>query len=230
MDKIRFYIGKEHTAILEVDDPDGLDDATVILSVIRYAGDETVLLRKTGVVTDPDPSPPEPAPVDPCYVEFTFDIMDTIGMVVGAYRYFITVFHSNGSYVTNEGFFELLAHEPTERPTLPGVTVVHCTATFTDASGAPVPQKVIVSVVDVAQVAAGVIAPTGTTVHESLRNGTIDIPLVVGLRIRVAIEGTKLIREFVVPNTDFDLLSALSAATDMFTVQSLPSLLPRRTL
>jgi hypothetical protein len=64
-------------------------------------------------------------------------------------------------------------------------------------------------------------------------NGFLAIPLTVGQTVRVAIDGTAVVREFVVPgppNSLFDLLQAIATANDPFTVQVPPPFLTRRSL
>ena len=61
--------------------------------------------------------------------------------------------------------------------------------------------------------------------------GFLQLPLVQGVTVRVAIEGTTYVREFVVPATaSFDLLQVMAAAPDPFTIQVPAPFLIRRSL
>lgn len=61
--------------------------------------------------------------------------------------------------------------------------------------------------------------------------GFVQFSLIRGATVRVGIEGTSYIREFVVPNAPtFDLLTVMATATDPFTVQTTPPLLTRRSI
>lgn len=105
------------------------------------------------------------------------------------------------------------------------------TATFVDVQGFPAQRTVIIAPADgtpqsVNGYALGEVA-TKTFVSDS--TGFLAVPLVRGTKLRVAIEGTTLVREIVVPNaTQFDLLSVMATAPDAFTIQTAPSLLTRR--
>ena len=62
-------------------------------------------------------------------------------------------------------------------------------------------------------------------------NGFIQAMLLRGAHVRVAIEGTTLVRSFQVPNApSFDIMQVLSTAPDQFAVQSVPPLSTRRSL
>lgn len=59
--------------------------------------------------------------------------------------------------------------------------------------------------------------------------GFLYVPLVQGARVRIAIEGTAYVREIVVPAAaSFDILQAMAAAPDPFSVQVPPPFLIRR--
>jgi len=61
--------------------------------------------------------------------------------------------------------------------------------------------------------------------------GLVQVSLVKGATVRVAIEGSAMVREFVVPNSDsFNLLTAMTSAPDPFTVQVTVPMLTRRSL
>jgi len=62
-------------------------------------------------------------------------------------------------------------------------------------------------------------------------SGHAEVPLVKGTRWKVIFEGTSFVREFVVPDADFDLLALLAAAPDPFKIVELQfPAAPRRTI
>lgn len=114
--------------------------------------------------------------------------------------------------------------------------IAWATATFIDATGQPARRTVIVaSAAAPTEVGSPplVVGSETPNLFTADVNGFLAIPLVVGQTVRVAIDGTALVREFVVPgpaNSLFDLLQALATATDPFTVQVPPPFLTRRSL
>jgi hypothetical protein len=61
--------------------------------------------------------------------------------------------------------------------------------------------------------------------------GFLAVPLVQGAKMRIAIEGTSIVRDITVPAAPtFDIMQALSAAPDQFSVQTVAPLLTRRSL
>lgn len=113
-----------------------------------------------------------------------------------------------------------------------GVDVSIATAYFVGLDGRPKPTSVII-VSDRPPTIVGSVAvgDDHARVYSSDANGFLQIPLVQGTVIRVAIEGTAYVREITVPNTGtFDLLAAMSTAPDPFTVQAPPPYLIRRSI
>lgn len=104
------------------------------------------------------------------------------------------------------------------------------TATFVGMDGRPTQQSVLIAPVSAPMSVSGVVAGSDrSTVFTTDENGQLQVPLVRGLRVRVGIEGTSFVREFVVPDQpNFDLLQVMSAAPDTFTVQPTAPLLTRR--
>jgi hypothetical protein len=106
------------------------------------------------------------------------------------------------------------------------------TAQFADFQGRPI-QRTMVIVADLGPMAIsgmGVGQPAPLVVSSD-DNGYLQVELVQGMRVRVAIEGTAYVREITVPNTaTFDLLSAMASAPDPFTIQVPPPFLIRRTV
>jgi hypothetical protein len=58
--------------------------------------------------------------------------------------------------------------------------------------------------------------------YETDESGFLQVQLIQGLQIRVAIEGTSYVRQITVPSSvsTFDLLAAMAAAPDQFTIQT----------
>lgn len=106
------------------------------------------------------------------------------------------------------------------------------TATFVSADGRAVHRKVVVTSDGQIESLHGFsVGSDRPEVYESDDNGFIQVPLVRGARVRVAIEGTYLVREFVVPDVaTADLLSVLSDTPDPFSVQQTPAHLNRRSI
>jgi hypothetical protein len=68
-------------------------------------------------------------------------------------------------------------------------------------------------------------------VYESDAAGYLAFPILRGARIRVALEGTSLVRLITVPDAEtFDLLQAMKEAPDPYSVQTVAPLLSRRSL
>jgi hypothetical protein len=114
--------------------------------------------------------------------------------------------------------------------------IAWATATFIDATGQPAQRTVIIasaaSPTEVGSPPLVVGSETPLTFTADV-NGFLAIPLAVGQTVRAAIDGTALVREFVVPgpaNSQFDLLQAIATAPDPFTVQVPPPFLTRRSL
>lgn len=103
-------------------------------------------------------------------------------------------------------------------------------ATFIDVSGTPTKASIIVAN-DGAMVNGNVVFGPRPMVFEADEQGYVQVPLLRGAKVVIAIEGTGVVRTITVPNTQiFDLMGALAEAPDMFTVQSTPALLTRRSL
>ncbi len=105
-------------------------------------------------------------------------------------------------------------------------------ATFVSLDGQPRKTKLVIALDQNPSSVSGMILTSGQPlVIESDALGFIQFTLIRGASVRVAIEGTYFVREFVVPNTaSFDLITVMAAAPDVFTVQTVPPFLIRRTL
>jgi hypothetical protein len=104
------------------------------------------------------------------------------------------------------------------------------TARFIGVDGRPVKTTVLISPETDSKTFAGFTQSSGVVLSiESDDTGFWSYHLLQGARVRAAIEGTNLIRTFIVPSTaSFDLLQAMSEVADPFTVQSPQPLLTRR--
>lgn len=101
-----------------------------------------------------------------------------------------------------------------------------------EVDGRPAQRKVLVSQVNGPHIADGVAYGSDVVLEFTPDStGFLAIPLVRGARIRVAIEGTFFVREFVVPDAvSFDLLQVMGDTADNYTVQEVPPLLTRRSV
>lgn len=111
-----------------------------------------------------------------------------------------------------------------------GAQLSVATARFTTLDGRPARRKMIFAVESQTEVGDFSIGQDTLSV-ESDENGYLQIPLVQGAVVRVAIEGTSIVRTITVPSTpSFNVLQAVADAPDEFTVQTVPPLLTRRSI
>ncbi len=135
-----------------------------------------------------------------------------------------------------DGVNPISVFSPPQQGNIPPLVanVAFATATFIDASGRPVVRTVIVvsSAIPTEVGSPPLIVGSETPlIFQSDANGFLQFPLVVGSVVRVAIDGSALVREFTVPGSpgsSFDLLTVMAAAPDPFTVQVPPPFLTRR--
>jgi hypothetical protein len=148
--------------------------------------------------------------------------------IVGSPDYFYEWrFSANGSLPISNFSDPVSGQTP---PLIASGSLSVLTAQFVDIEGRPKKTKIIVSMEGPgpASLAGYAVGGTETKVYESDEFGFLAVPFVRGAQLRVAIEGTPLIRSFTVPNAStFDLLTTLAAATDPFTPQVVPPLLTR---
>lgn len=107
-----------------------------------------------------------------------------------------------------------------------------CSTTFVGLDGRPIQAKVIVVGDQNPTLAFSYsVSNFQPLIFTSGTDGFLQFTLVRNTRVRVAIEGTAFVREFVVPNAaSFDLLTVMAAAPDPFTVQVPPPFLVRRSI
>ncbi len=119
-----------------------------------------------------------------------------------------------------------------EAPLISGGQLSVCSTTFVDLTGHPIKTKVIVVSDQNPSLVSGLsLTSQQPLIFTSGDDGFIQFTLVRGAKVRVAIEGTAFVREFVVPNAaSFDLLTVMTAAPDPFTVQVPPPFLVRRNI
>lgn len=117
-------------------------------------------------------------------------------------------------------------------PPLSGVPISVATALFVGLDGKVQKRRIVVVSDRPPSVISG--AAVGNelpVVVDSDDLGFLQIPLVQGAVVRVAIEGTTYVREFTVPTTpSFDLLAVMAAAPDPFTIQVPAPFLIRRNI
>jgi hypothetical protein len=117
-------------------------------------------------------------------------------------------------------------------PPLSGIPVSVGTALFVGLDGKPQKRRiVVVSDRPPASISGAAVGNELPLIVDSDDSGFLQVPLVQGAVVRVAIEGTAYVREFTVPATDsFDLLSVMASAPDPFTIQVPAPFLIRRNL
>jgi hypothetical protein len=104
-------------------------------------------------------------------------------------------------------------------------------AVFVAPNGRAQKRTVLVSASSVQKIGNVILSPDVTLTVESDDAGFCQIPLVRGMKVTMAIEGTTLVRELTVPDTQvFDIIDALTSAPNQFTVQAPVPLLTRRSL
>lgn len=106
------------------------------------------------------------------------------------------------------------------------------TAKFYGADGKPKKTRILVVTDSVPQGLSGVFVVRDQPIPiDSGDDGFLQLTVIRGAKIRVAIEGTAYVREFVVPDAaSFDLLTVMATAVDPFTVQTTPPVLNRRSI
>jgi hypothetical protein len=195
--------------------------AVAVLGIKQNASEEPLRLRLVGEIVD--------GPAG--QLRFTFSPLQTAALQAGAYLFDIQVTKPGGVVDTPFDGFVIVSEDITqELPPLSDISLSKATARFVGPDGVPVRQRVIVGMPLVAKSGNyGVVGGT-SRVYEADVTGSLEIPLVRGTTVRVALEGTSFVREFVVPDSDFDLLSVMASAPDPFTVQAQAPFLTRRSL
>jgi hypothetical protein len=112
---------------------------------------------------------------------------------------------------------------------LTGVLISFGTARFAGSDGMSSPGQIIVA--NMTLYAQGMLLPGTSKAYAADEQGFVAIPLVQGATVRIAVDGTYLVRDIVVPSTpSFDIMQALTDAPDAYSVQTVPPLLTRRSL
>lgn len=112
---------------------------------------------------------------------------------------------------------------------LSGVPLSIATARFADVDGSPLRTAVLVASEGAQKIAGYTMGTQATKTFMADEDGMLQIPMVQGSRVRVAVEGTLIVRTFTVPSTPtFDLMQVLSDTPDAFTVQTVAPMLTRR--
>lgn len=106
------------------------------------------------------------------------------------------------------------------------------TAYFYGPDGRPSKTRVIVAVDSTPQnIGGNFVSSSQPLLFDTDVDGFLQMTLMRGVKLRVAVEGTAFIRDFVVPNApSFDLLTVMASAVDTFQVQTSPALLTRRSI
>ena len=233
--KISFNKGTTQTRVIVVRQPDpahsgqfipvDVTGSVVFLSVRRHVGDSNYILKKTCTILD--------GPNGRVQVDFL--PTDTFDIASGALVFDVMVNFAGGSKAIPIPRGDFILGEDVTQPIPTSVDpALMSTATcrFIRPDGVPYQQKVLISALDVvASTGTFLVTPGMTMAYESDSSGLLEFSLLRNLRVRVALEGTTFIREFVVPDAaTFDLLTVMAAAPDMFTVQTPAPLMIRRNI
>lgn len=155
-----------------------------------------------------------------------YTYFDVAGLSTARYKW---RFSANGSSPFSEYSAYVLGSAV---PLISSGSLSVCSATFIGLDGHPRKTKLVIGLDQNPSSVSGMILTSGQPlVVESDALGFIQFTLVRGATVRVAIEGTYFVREFIVPNAaTFDLITVMAAAPDVFTVQTVPPFLIRRTV
>lgn len=111
---------------------------------------------------------------------------------------------------------------------LPDASLVTCVVNLATVTGAPViGRRIILVAASLQQIPNGGVnfglLPSSDRIELTTdESGHAQTELAVGTTIRAFFEGSGYSREFVVPNTDFDLLTVISTQPDPFTIVQAP--------
>lgn len=154
-----------------------------------------------------------------------YQYTDPVGAAGDKYKW---RFSANGVEPISEFSAQVLG----STPPISALNISIAMAYFADMGGRAKKTRVIVSQdSSIFQTSGYVVSTDHTEVFDSDDLGFLQIPLVQGMKVRFAIEGTTFVREITIPNTPtFDLLAALATAPDPFTVKTIPPFLIRRSI
>ncbi len=145
---------------------------------------------------------------------FVYVFSDVAGGSTDRYKW---RFSANGADPVSEFSLRVLGELPPVSSDLLSIA----TATFLGIDGRPQRRTAVFASQGSPQSIAGYFAGSAVPLTAMAdEQGFLQVPLLRGARIRVGIEGTAFVRELTVPDDDtFDLLTAMAAAPDPFTVQ-----------
>jgi len=152
---------------------------------------------------------------------YAYTFLDPVGTPKRRYRW---RYSANGSAPISPFFPWVLG---TQR--LADVPISIGTMRFVGMDGVIRPGTLLVAALDSATTGAMFVGDMRAFTSDS--TGFLAVPLVQGSNVRIAIEGTSIVRDILVPATDtFDIMSAVAAAPDQFTVQTVAPMLTKRAL
>lgn len=155
-------------------------------------------------------------------------------------------FDGDPSYLYKTRYYNSLTHSVSSfsaprqgnpQVVLPGSALSKATVNLVNGAGQPIVGRRIIFVpINVQQVLVagspainyGVLPGFDRIIMQTDQTGHAEASLVKGETFRVFFEGSQYQREFVVPNTDFDLLTVLSTEPDVFDIVQAPPM-PIRT-
>jgi hypothetical protein len=152
---------------------------------------------------------------------YVYYYLDPLGVPERRYRWRF----SNNGIIPISGFMPWV----TGKQQLVGAEISIGTARL--ASGTGMSRSSSLFVYNISTYNQGFLVVDGGQKFSSDSQGFVFVPLMRGARVKIAIEGTTIVREITVPNTTtFDIMQAVVDAPDEFTIQTTAPLLTRRSL
>ncbi len=151
---------------------------------------------------------------------------DVAGKVDDRYKW---RFSANGANPISE-FSEVV--QGSLQPVINSGSLSVALAQFYSQDGQPKRTRVLIAIDSAPQNVGGIFVGGGQTITvDSDDKGFFQATLLRGARVKVAVENSSFVREFVVPNQpSFQLFDVMATATDPYSVQTVPPLLIRRSL
>ncbi len=158
-----------------------------------------------------------------------------MGNLVGTYKF--ADYNGDASYWYKSRFYSSVTgilsvfstpQQGAPAQVLQDASLVNCVVNLSDATGAPiVGRRIVLVLASLQQVSSNAVnyglLPSGDRIDIITdETGHAQTKLAIGSTIRAFFEGSGFSREFVVPNTDFDLLTVLSTQPDPFTIVQAP--------